>query len=66
MVLAILNLSELKFYLSVMSITEKFFPLRLFFKNTNMFSFKGDTCTLWNILQIMKNKKVKTKFSFNS
>lgn len=45
MVFAVLNLGELKFYLSSRKITENFYPLSLFFKNKNMF-FKGDTCAL--------------------
>lgn len=60
MVFAILNLGELKFYLSGRKIMQKFYPLSLFFKNKNMF-FKEVTCALWNVFQILKNKKVKIK-----
>lgn len=42
MVFVILNLSELKFSLYGLNVIEKLFPLRLFFKNKNMF-LKRDT-----------------------
>ena len=45
MVFVVLNLGELKFYLSGMNITEKFFPSGFFSKIKTMF-FKGDICTL--------------------
>lgn len=58
MVFVILNYGEIKFYLSDMKHTEKFFLLSLFCKSENMF-FKGDKFALWNILQKLKNKKAK-------